>query len=348
MNKEQLGTFIGDCRRELGLTQRELAERVHVTNKAVSTWECGLSYPDVTLLEPLAAALELRVEELMACRRQDTHDGQEESIKNLLVISDNSIRRERRKIWGYLGVVLALMLVIAALIGYNALYVTQTREDYFVLKETVDGVHYVYLKEADHLLKLRCGDTVDFDSIVVGEEVVYLLECRWNRLTYTGTVTSCTPTNMLAIGSMMDQVGSAMELDCNPETGDALFGYDCVTYEYRAISPNPTGDGFFQTYDFWRETEESGGAERLLTVQDCLTFAPVDWDSDGVTELLVRTRWLEKPYTVYDKVDGAITAVWPNTLPLEYVELLRTPAERQKQQSVDMEEAPDDSRHTPL
>lgn len=348
MNKEQLGSFIGDCRRELGLTQRELAERVHVTNKAVSKWECGLSYPDVTLLEPLAAALELRVEELMACRRQDAHDGEEESMKNLLVISDESIRRERRKIWGYLGAVLALMVVIAALIGYNALYVTQTREDYFVLKETVDGVRYVYVKEGDHLLKLRCADTVDFDRTVAGEEAVYLLECRWNRLTYTGTVTSCTPTNMLAIGSMMDQVGSAMELDRNPETGDALFGYDTVTYEYRAVSPNPTGDGFFQTYDFWRGTEEIWDAERLLTVQDCLTFAAVDWDSDGVTELLVRTRWLEKPYTVYDRVDGAITASWPNTLPAEYVQLLRTPAERQETQNSAPEEEPDDSRHSPL
>ena len=65
MNKERLGSFIGDCRRELGLTQRELAERLHVTDKAVSKWERGLSYPDVTLLEPLAAALGLGVEELM-------------------------------------------------------------------------------------------------------------------------------------------------------------------------------------------------------------------------------------------------------------------------------------------
>ena len=44
MNKERLGSFIGDCRRELGLTQRELAERVHVTDKAVSKWERGVSH----------------------------------------------------------------------------------------------------------------------------------------------------------------------------------------------------------------------------------------------------------------------------------------------------------------
>lgn len=41
MNKERLGTFIGECRREEGLTQRELAERLHVTDKAVSKWERG-------------------------------------------------------------------------------------------------------------------------------------------------------------------------------------------------------------------------------------------------------------------------------------------------------------------
>lgn len=66
MNKERLGDFIGSERKNLGLTQRDLAARLHVTDKAVSKWERGLSYPDVTLLEPLAAALDLTVEELMA------------------------------------------------------------------------------------------------------------------------------------------------------------------------------------------------------------------------------------------------------------------------------------------
>ena len=52
MDREQMGRFISECRRELGLTQQELAEQLHVTNKAVSKWERGLSYPDVTLMEP--------------------------------------------------------------------------------------------------------------------------------------------------------------------------------------------------------------------------------------------------------------------------------------------------------
>ncbi len=52
VNKERLGDFIGSERKNLGLTQRDLAARLHVTDKAVSKWERGLSYPDVTLLEP--------------------------------------------------------------------------------------------------------------------------------------------------------------------------------------------------------------------------------------------------------------------------------------------------------
>ena len=42
MDREQMGKIISECRRELGLTQQELAEQLHVTNKAVSKWERGL------------------------------------------------------------------------------------------------------------------------------------------------------------------------------------------------------------------------------------------------------------------------------------------------------------------
>ena len=57
MNMHAFGQFIVERRRGLGLTQLQLAESLHVTDKAVSKWERGLSYPDVTLLEPLAEAL---------------------------------------------------------------------------------------------------------------------------------------------------------------------------------------------------------------------------------------------------------------------------------------------------
>ena len=335
MNKERLGAFIGERRRELGLTQRELAERLHVTNKTVSKWECGLSYPDVTLLEPLASALELRVEELMACRRLAVPNEEEDPMKNLLTISGDSLRRERRRSWGRLGAVLALVIAAGLVIAYNALYVTETRTQELVLKETVDGINYFYLQDGGHLLKLRCEGNVDFDGAVVnseyGEGLVYDLDCRWNRLTHEGTVTACTDTSMLSIGSEMSQVGSVMGLDYNPETGDALFGYYDAAFEYRDIYPNPTGDGFLYTYNFWRGDGETWNVERLLTVKDCMAFTTADWDGDGITELLVRTRWPEKPYTVYDYENGAVTETWPDTLDQRLADQLLTASEQQEQ-----------------
>ena len=65
MNKERLGDFIGSERKNLGLTQRDLAARLHVTDKAVSKWERGAGCPDISLLEPLAEALELSVDQLL-------------------------------------------------------------------------------------------------------------------------------------------------------------------------------------------------------------------------------------------------------------------------------------------
>ena len=66
MNKIQMGTFIREQRAVLGLTQQQLAEQLHVTNKAVSRWETGNAYPDIALLDTLAAVLSVSVEEL--CR----------------------------------------------------------------------------------------------------------------------------------------------------------------------------------------------------------------------------------------------------------------------------------------
>lgn len=54
MTKEQLGRFIAEHRKGKEFTQKDLAEKLCVTDKAVSKWERGLSFPDVTLLQPLA------------------------------------------------------------------------------------------------------------------------------------------------------------------------------------------------------------------------------------------------------------------------------------------------------
>ena len=65
MDSAKTGAFIAKTRGELGLTQKELADRIGVTDKAVSKWETGRSFPDVDVLEILARELGVSVTELM-------------------------------------------------------------------------------------------------------------------------------------------------------------------------------------------------------------------------------------------------------------------------------------------
>lgn len=65
MDNIQIGRLIYEKRKELGLTQQELADRLQITNKAVSKWENGDGMPDVNLLAPLAKELGLTVDELL-------------------------------------------------------------------------------------------------------------------------------------------------------------------------------------------------------------------------------------------------------------------------------------------
>ena len=65
MDPVKTGTLIRTLRTRLGLTQRELAERLTVSDRTISKWERGLGCPDISLLAPLAAALGVSTESLL-------------------------------------------------------------------------------------------------------------------------------------------------------------------------------------------------------------------------------------------------------------------------------------------
>ena len=69
IDKEQFGTFLSQLRRERGMTQKDLAERLYISDKAVSKWERGLSLPDIALLQPLAELFGVSITELLSGRR---------------------------------------------------------------------------------------------------------------------------------------------------------------------------------------------------------------------------------------------------------------------------------------
>ncbi len=344
MNKQQFGNFIAENRKAAGLTQKDLAARVHVTDKAVSKWERALSYPDVTLLEPLAEALGLGVEELMACRRIEVQKDEEEEtveniqeerpMRNLMELSRENLKSERRKhVW---QTILALALMLAATLGtiwYCSTHVQGQLNQTIVMKETVGDENYLYVEDKGHLLHLKCGEGVDFDSITLedehGDKRSYRMDCRWNQRTYEGTVSACQFSGVL-LGSMMDVTFETER--------DRLFWYDEVWYTSEDYYPDPYGEPrgqvFLCDYRFWIGDwdVEEWNRETILLVEDCLNAAVADIDQDGHNEVVVRTRWPEKPYVVYDWCDDykvkEIDRFWLDSVSPELQERLMTEQER--------------------
>ena len=74
MEAKQFGQFIAGIRKEKKMTQAELAQQIHVTDKAVSRWERGLGFPDIQTMEPLAQALGITVLELMRSEKKETEE----------------------------------------------------------------------------------------------------------------------------------------------------------------------------------------------------------------------------------------------------------------------------------
>ena len=83
MDKAEFGLFICKLRKEKNMTQKELADKLLVSDKAVSKWERGISYPDITLLEPLSLILDVSVTELVQGRKTDM-DEKEDNVEKMM------------------------------------------------------------------------------------------------------------------------------------------------------------------------------------------------------------------------------------------------------------------------
>lgn len=84
ITQNQIGTFIAQRRKEKNLTQKQLGEKLNVTDRAVSKWETGRSFPDVSLMEPLCRELDISVSELLAGKFLEPEQYQNETEKMLM------------------------------------------------------------------------------------------------------------------------------------------------------------------------------------------------------------------------------------------------------------------------
>ena len=128
----KIGSFISNVRKEQGLTQKQLAERVGVSDKAVSRWETGKGLPDTSIMSDLCEALGININELLSGERldADTYSGKAEKLMVDLVRDAQKSRDERKSviIGLFLGVVFLIvgLLFIAFVSGSSLVYYLDT------------------------------------------------------------------------------------------------------------------------------------------------------------------------------------------------------------------------------
>lgn len=121
MQQREIGMQIAAARKKLNYTQRELAEKLGVSDKTISKWERGAGYPDIAILLPLCKELGLEVSQLLG----DTDLQQTGSEKNLKYLAEYAVlkvkeNRERIQRWMWLvtTILAVLSIVICLLVNY--------------------------------------------------------------------------------------------------------------------------------------------------------------------------------------------------------------------------------------
>ena len=168
IDNAQFGSFVAQLRREKGYTQKQLAQRLCISDKAVSKWERGLSLPDISMLLPLAEALEVSVTELLESRRIDVAESTdmeqvEEIVKKAISFSgERPAERGGASRRAKLGFVVSSCLSLA-IIAY--LYFSGGPESFLPGTMTMVGLCFLFGVYFTFLAKDRLPDYYDDNHI---------------------------------------------------------------------------------------------------------------------------------------------------------------------------------------
>lgn len=92
MDQEKIGRFIAELRKENNLTQKEMAEKLNVSDRTIGNWERGRNLPDSSLFVPLCSILDITLTELFSGERIEKEHIIEKTDKVLInVIEDNKM-----------------------------------------------------------------------------------------------------------------------------------------------------------------------------------------------------------------------------------------------------------------
>ena len=159
MNQEKFGKFIRELRNEKEMTQQELADKIGVSDRAISKWENGRGMPDISLLIPLSNALNITVLELLNGEKSDDYN--DAAIK---LVKHNNMKVKFWK-WWFLGIVNILLIFMLIIIIYGYIIPSTKNNIAIIFSESMSPYYDVY----DAIVY----DKIPIDKVNKNDLVVY-------------------------------------------------------------------------------------------------------------------------------------------------------------------------------
>ena len=116
MDQIQIGKFIAESRKAKNLTQRQLADALSISDKTISKWECGKGLPEVSLMLPSCAALEITVNDLLSGEKVSEVDYQRKAEGNMMDLMKENEENRKRMALSMITVVITIIAVCALIV----------------------------------------------------------------------------------------------------------------------------------------------------------------------------------------------------------------------------------------
>ena len=110
MDQVKIGRFIAECRKLKGITQMQLAEKLAITDRAVSKWENGKSMPDAALMLELCDILSISVNELLSGEKIDMENNNQKN-EQLLLDMAKELEQKNKTIWSTMWAIMIVSMI---------------------------------------------------------------------------------------------------------------------------------------------------------------------------------------------------------------------------------------------
>lgn len=162
MNQEKIGKFIAYCRKEKNMTQEELAQKLHLTDKAISKWENGRCLSDLSILEPLSKTLDVSINEILSgekIKEEELKDHTDKNIIDVVNYSDEKIKRIKRTI----KVSSIIMIIALATLMFASDYdhIKEGKKPDFMFLVSKKDNKYTYLGLGSKLVREVAAEETD-------------------------------------------------------------------------------------------------------------------------------------------------------------------------------------------